>query len=137
LAKNIALKKAAGTQFKGKNGRIRTFSGSTNKKGQLLDTDGNIISKKYFDLDFSKNLTAETPSGSSVPDGGKEGLKLMDGAGKALGKVVLKAGAAAAAVAIVATTITLATKQFNKHAEAAKNASEAAKDAAMAYEKVS
>ena len=67
--------------------------------------------------------------------GGKTSL-INSGAFKTIGKAVGRFAAAAAAIAIVAGTIHLATESYNKHNKAAKEAAERATEAATAFNKV-
>lgn len=126
----------------------KTFSGKNRKRSKKGGTstqyyaNGQRISgAEYRQLKERKRL-AQKPvkpvnSKAQVPWGTTTDGGVQKGALKTIGKAAGKWIAVAAAVAIVATTITAAIKTFNKAEEASKKAAEQAREAATAFNSVS
>lgn len=123
-------------QFKGKNGKIRTYSGKKNHKGQLLDDDGQIISNKYVDK-YKLNDFGKTPAdGGQAPNKLTKKSLLKPGALKTVGKAVGGAAIIVAAIAAAAFIAKTASDYYNRFEIEAKKAEETAKAVQKTYEEV-
>ena len=127
------LNKEKGTSAKTTRKSIKqTWNDTALKKNKdfTLITDKKDTHYGQYQLNpekYGKNVYASKDVAGQMA--GKDALS-------ALGKTVGRFGAAAAAIAIVAVTISVATAQFNKHTQAVKDATEQAKQAATAYDSV-
>ena len=131
IALELARKKMGLRQETGLDGTTRYYrQGKDGSWTRIRDKQYNNLLQQgragVTDADIDANMP-QSPTGKT---------KFDPGTLKTLGKGIGRFAAGAAAIALVAGTIAIAVNQFNAHNEAAKKATEQAKEAATAYEAV-